>query len=153
MGLRGAAGEEEPIAHFCDVSWTIREHRHGVKKIFLGIFACFFILDSSHQAARLLRPSGEGRNPRALATPAESALPIDWLSSRRKPEPGTHTRLGSCRAARRWRPPSPLRGDRRTRKMPFRTRRSSTRATPRGLQGRIGWMVFHSASLSRRPMS
>ena len=34
-------GEEKPIAHFCDVSWTIREHRHAVKKIFLGIFALF----------------------------------------------------------------------------------------------------------------
>jgi len=31
--------------------------------------------------------------------------------------------------------------------MPFKTRRSSTRGTPRGLLGRIGWMIFHSVSL------
>ena len=32
--------------------------------------------------------------------------------------------------------------------MPFSTRRSSTRGTPRGLFGKSGWMIAHSSSLS-----
>ena len=38
--------------------------------------------------------------------------------------------------------------DRSTQKMPFRTRRSSTRGTPRDLFGSIGLMAAHSWSLS-----
>jgi hypothetical protein len=32
--------------------------------------------------------------------------------------------------------------------MPFKTRRSSTRATPRGLFGSSGWMIDHSKSVN-----
>jgi hypothetical protein len=32
-------------------------------------------------------------------------------------------------------------------KMPFNTRRSSTRATPRGLSGNKGWITDHSKSV------
>jgi len=38
--------------------------------------------------------------------------------------------------------------DRKTQKMPFRTRRSFTRGTPRGLFGSIGLMAAHSWSVS-----
>jgi len=38
--------------------------------------------------------------------------------------------------------------DRKTQKMPLRTRRSFTRGTPRGLLGNIGLIVAHSSSLS-----
>src|SRR6202022_2994597 len=38
--------------------------------------------------------------------------------------------------------------ERKTQKMPFRTRRSSTRGMPRGLFGGIGLIAAHSASLS-----
>jgi hypothetical protein len=38
--------------------------------------------------------------------------------------------------------------DRSIQKMPFSTRRSSTRGTPRGLLGSIGLMAVHSWSVS-----
>jgi hypothetical protein len=38
--------------------------------------------------------------------------------------------------------------DRKTQKMPLRTRRSFTRGTPRGLLGSIGLMAVHSSSES-----
>src|SRR3954468_14741632 len=38
--------------------------------------------------------------------------------------------------------------DRRTQKIPFRTRRSFTRGTPRGLLGGIGLMAVYSSSVS-----
>jgi len=38
--------------------------------------------------------------------------------------------------------------DRKTQKMPFRTRRSFTRGTPRGLFGSIGLMAAHSWSVN-----
>jgi hypothetical protein len=42
-----------------------------------------------------------------------------------------------------WRAP-----DRKTQKMPLRTRRSFARGTPRGLFGSIGLIVAHSSSVS-----
>jgi hypothetical protein len=38
--------------------------------------------------------------------------------------------------------------ERKIQKIPFKTRRSSTRGTPRGLFGSNGWIVFHSNSVS-----
>ena len=57
LGGRGG-GEENPIAHFCDVSRTIHKQRHAVKKIFLGMLALIFILRSlrSASAAARFRP-------------------------------------------------------------------------------------------------
>src|SRR5258707_4459143 len=44
--------------------------------------------------------------------------------------------------------------DRSTQKMPFKTRRSSTRGTPRGLFGNKGWITDHSKSVrSNRAIS
>src|SRR5262249_43966867 len=42
--------------------------------------------------------------------------------------------------------------DRKTQKMPLRTRRSFTRGTPRGLFGNIGLMAAHSPSVSSQRM-
>jgi hypothetical protein len=43
---------------------------------------------------------------------------------------------------------------RKRQKMPFSTRRSSTRGTPRGLFGNNGWITDHSKSVkSKRPIS
>jgi hypothetical protein len=43
---------------------------------------------------------------------------------------------------------TPRRPERRTQKMPFNTRLSSTRGMPRGLLGRIGLIIVHSLSVS-----
>ena len=60
---KGVAGEEEPIAHFCDVSRTLPDQRHAVKKIFLGILAFL-----SEIAAESLPQSWPG-SPRPSPSP------------------------------------------------------------------------------------
>ena len=130
-------GEEVPIAHFCDVSRTIQNQRHAVKKIFLGILASFFAFRSPWQAARSLvipaKAGIQGRGPRSRGMrfpyPGRASPPpdrgqkrreregnagvlrrINCLSSRRKLGPVHAGVRASATARRRGRPPSPLRG-------------------------------------------
>jgi hypothetical protein len=65
------------------------------------------------------------------------------------PPPADEAVVASCvgpNAAGRSRQGAP---DRKTQKMPLRTRRSFTRGTPRDLFGSIGFMAAHSKSASR----